>query len=89
MLLSVRELENIKRKCDEKIKKIQERCKHPTDKLEKMYDSNTGGYDGPAFDTYSAWFNCRRCGKRWIADSKESPSEYSRDATVVKEFTRD
>lgn len=71
----------------ETISKIQAKCSHPEQQLEKQFEGNTGGYDGPAFDTYSAHFNCLRCGKRWGADSKENPKEYCREAKVVKNFS--
>ena len=75
------------RKLEESILKIQEKCDHPGEHLEAIFKSNTGGYDGPSFDSYWVRFQCLACGKRWAADSKKNREDYDRPSKGVKEFT--
>ena len=44
----------------------QEKCKHKNATFE--YGANTGGYDGPAFDSYWKSHECPTCLKRWRED---------------------
>lgn len=44
----------------------QEACTHPN--ATRKGGSNTGGYDGPAFDYYWWDYTCPDCLKRWSVD---------------------
>lgn len=86
MLPSIKKhLESIKL-AERAIDKIQSKCKHPSDQLEKIYNADTGNYD-PSNDRYWANFKCFRCGKFWSCNSDEAG--YRQEATVVKTFSKD
>ena len=50
----------------ELIHKVQDKCTHIGHSME--YKSNTGGYDGPAFDRYWVEYKCPTCLKQWSKD---------------------
>lgn len=52
----------------EAIYAFQRDCPHT--KTYKEPGANTGGYDGPAFDSYWVDHTCEECGKWWREDVK-------------------
>ncbi len=58
---TIKEAQNIK-------KEIQNICSHGHGNY--LYRSNTGGYDGPDYDTYWVSLHCTDCDKRWTAQSE-------------------
>ena len=60
--IAQRIIREIKEKQDE-LTAHQNKCRHP--RATKEHCSNTGGYDGPMYDTYWTIFTCPTCTKRW------------------------
>lgn len=80
MLRSISEKQAAINLLKSQIERIQEKCHHPTETLEKEYDGSSG-WD---YEKYWARFCCGRCGKRWTVDSKDV-EEYNRKADIIKE----
>lgn len=51
-----------------KISEIQEECSHPKSAVESKNGAYTGGYDGPASDSYWVDHTCQLCEKKWRED---------------------
>lgn len=56
-----------KHRIEEAIRVLQDNCKHPADRLSKIYKSNTGNYD-PYEDCYWVEYTCGDCDKWWMEE---------------------